>query len=77
MHKAEAKAFFQTATETFPQAHTRLYTTGDHANEATLQELQAAGLEEIRFSIRMHDLAKGHRLTFERIALAKQVTSLS
>ena len=72
LHKAEATAFFQTATDVFPQAHTRLYTTGDHANEATLQELQAAGLEEIRFSIRMHDLAKGHRLTFERIALAKQ-----
>ncbi len=73
LHKAEAAAFFQTATETFPQAHTRLYTTGDQANEATLRELQAAGLEEIRFSIRMHDLAKGHRLTFDRIALAKQV----
>jgi pyruvate formate-lyase activating enzyme-like uncharacterized protein len=72
LHKAEAAAFFQTAAEAFPQAHTRLYTTGDHANETTLQELQAAGLKEIRFSIRMHDLAKGHRLTFERIALAKQ-----
>ena len=72
LHKAEATAFFQTATDTFPQAHTRLYTTGDHANEATLQQLQEAGLEEIRFSIRMHDLAQGHRLTFERIALAKQ-----
>ncbi len=72
LHKAEAAAFFHTATEVFPQAHTRLYTTGDHANEAALQELRAAGLEEIRFSIRMHDLAKGHRLTFDRIALAKQ-----
>ncbi|MAT98646.1 MAG: radical SAM protein [Anaerolineaceae bacterium] len=76
LHKAEANAFFHTASEIFPQAHTRLYTTGDHANEATLQELKAAGLEEIRFSIRMHDLAKGHRLTFERIALAKQYISI-
>jgi pyruvate formate-lyase activating enzyme-like uncharacterized protein len=72
LHKAETAAFFQTAADIFPQAHTRLYTTGDHANEATLQQLQAAGLEEIRFSIRMHDLARGHRLTFERIALAGQ-----
>ena len=72
LHKAAASAFFQTAADAFPQAHTRLYTTGDHANEATLRELQAAGLEEIRFSIRMHDLTKGHRLTFERIALAKE-----
>lgn len=72
LHKAEATAFFQMATDTFPEAHTRLYTTGDHANEATLQALKDSGLEEIRFSIRMHDLAKGHRLTFERIALAKQ-----
>lgn len=72
LHKAEAAAFFQTATAAFPEAHTRLYTTGDHANEATLQQLQAAGLEEIRLSIRMHDLAKGHRLTFDRLALARQ-----
>ena len=72
LHKAEATAFFQTASDMFPEAHTRLYTTGDHANEATLQKLQAAGLAEIRFSIRMHDLTKGHRLTFDRIALAKQ-----
>jgi uncharacterized protein len=72
LHKAEATGFFQTATAAFPEAHTRLYTTGDHANEATLQQLQAAGLEEIRLSIRMHDLAKGHQLTFERLALAKQ-----
>ncbi|MFO7681789.1 MAG: radical SAM protein [Chloroflexota bacterium] len=72
LHKAETAVFFQTATDAFPQAHTRLYTTGDHADEATLQQLQAAGLQEIRLSIRMHDLAKGHRLTFERLALAKQ-----
>ncbi len=72
LHMVETVAFFQTAAAVFPQAHTRLYTTGDHANEETLQQLQAAGLEEIRFSIRMHDLARGHRLTFERIALAKQ-----
>lgn len=72
IHKQEATDFFQTATAAFPEAHTRLYTTGDHANEATLQQLQAAGLEEIRLSIRMHDLANGHRLTFDRLALAKQ-----
>ncbi len=72
LHKDEAADFFQTATATFPEAHTRLYTTGDHANEATLQQLKAAGLAEIRLSIRMHDLAKGHRLTFERLALARQ-----
>ena len=72
LHKTETAVFFQTATDAFPQAHTRLYTTGDHANEATLQQLKATGLQEIRFSIRMRDLAKGHHLTFERIALAKQ-----
>lgn len=72
LHKAETMAFLQTAATVFPQAHTRLYTTGDHADKSTLQQMQAAGLAEIRFSIRMHDLYKGHRLTFDRIALARQ-----
>ena len=72
LFKPQALAFFAYAREHFPKAHTRLYTSGDHADEQTLKQLREAGLDEIRFSIRMHDLEKGHRLTFERIALAKQ-----
>lgn len=71
LHRAESLAFFNAARRHFPGAHTRLYTTGDHANEALLAELRDTGLAEIRFSIRMHDLARGHRHTLERIALAR------
>jgi pyruvate formate-lyase activating enzyme-like uncharacterized protein len=72
LFKQETFNFFRTASLLFPQAHTRLYTCGDHADEATLQELKSAGLAEIRFSIRMHDLEKNHRHVFERIALARK-----
>lgn len=71
LHKPETIAFFQYAKEHFPETHTRLYTCGDHADAATLDDLQRAGLDEIRFSIRMHDLDRGHLHTFERIAEAK------
>lgn len=72
LHKAEAVRFFQTARRLYPKSYLRLYTSGDHADEAILEQLRDSGLDEIRFSIRMHDLARGHRLTFERIALARQ-----
>lgn len=72
VHKEETVAFFEAADKHFPAGHTRLYTTGDQANEKLFQRLQTAGLQEIRFSIRMHDLARGRRHTLERIALARE-----
>jgi pyruvate formate-lyase activating enzyme-like uncharacterized protein len=72
LHKDEAIAFFAQATAAFPRAYKRLYTCGDHADRSVLARLAEAGLEEIRFSIRMHDLEKGHRHTLDRIALAKE-----
>lgn len=71
LHKQETVDFFTYATAHFPRTHSRLYTTGDHANEATLEALRDSGLKEIRFSIRMHDLARGHRHTLDRIAAAR------
>ncbi len=73
LHQPEALAFFRAAREKFPDVHTRLYTTGDHLTPELAADLRDAGLNEIRFSIRLHDLAHGHRTTFERIALAKGV----
>lgn len=72
LYKEEAVRFFTTARQHYPRSHTRLYTSGDHADASTLAQLREAGLDEIRFSIRMHDLARGHRHTFERIAEARQ-----
>lgn len=72
LHSREAIEFFQYAKQVFPEAYTRLYTSGDHIDTDILQSLKDAHLDEIRFSIRMHDLAKGRIFTLERIRLAKQ-----
>ncbi len=72
LHKEEAVEFFKAASEKFSEAYTRLYTTGDQLTPDLARELRDAGLDEIRFSIRMRDLEKGHRHTFDRIALAKE-----
>lgn len=70
LFKEEAYRFFEHAHKLYPASRTRLYTSGDHIDRATLESLQESGLKEIRFSIRMHDLAKGHRETYDKIALA-------
>jgi pyruvate formate-lyase activating enzyme-like uncharacterized protein len=72
LYKDETYHFFEHARKLYPQAYTRLYTSGDHVDRPALQSLQAAGLKEIRFSIRMHDLAKGNRRTFDNISLARE-----
>jgi pyruvate formate-lyase activating enzyme-like uncharacterized protein len=72
LFKEQTTAFFNFARTHFTKTYNRLYTSGDQADAQTLQNLAEAGLDEIRFSIRMHDLEKGHRLTFDRIELAKQ-----
>ena len=71
LYKEDACAFFQHAKELFPQTYTRLYTSGDHIDEELLAQLRDAGLDEIRFSIRLHDQEKGIQYTLDRIGLAK------
>ena len=63
LYKEEAIRFFQEARQGFPGVYTRLYTCGDHVDRQTLQALKDADMDEIRFSIRMQDLAKGQRHT--------------
>jgi pyruvate formate-lyase activating enzyme-like uncharacterized protein len=72
LYKEQAAGFFQTAQQVYPKSYLRLYTSGDHADRATLEQLRDSGLDEIRLSIRMHDLAGGHRLTFDRLRLARE-----
>ncbi len=72
LHKAEAVAFFAHGREQFPQAHSRLYTSGDLADEATLRDLGAAGLQEIRFSARVHDSQESLRGLLATMATAKR-----
>lgn len=72
LYKEESVAFFEHAHELFPDAYLRLYTSGDHIDEDILTQLKAAHLDEIRFSIRLHDQEQGIRYTLDRIRLAKQ-----
>ena len=71
LHKEKTIEFFKYAQSHFPETYTRLYTCGDHIEAKTLEALKDAGLQEIRFSIRMHDFEKGQRSVFDHIALAK------
>jgi pyruvate formate-lyase activating enzyme-like uncharacterized protein len=70
LHKQDVLACFRYASEEFPQTYTRLYTCGDHVDQETLGQLKDVGLDEIRFSIRMHDLEKSKRHTLEQISIA-------
>ncbi|MGB3715226.1 MAG: radical SAM protein, partial [Candidatus Promineifilaceae bacterium] len=72
LHKDETVDCFEYAREKFPDTYQRLYTCGDQADEAILERLSAAGLDEIRFSIRMHDLEKGHQHTLDRSAMVRE-----
>lgn len=72
LHPQETVAFCRAARERFPEAHTRLYTAGDHVDREILGRLQEAGLQEIRFSVRAHDGENGRRHTYRQIALARE-----
>lgn len=72
LHKEQTLAFFGDAHKMFPGVYTRLYTSGDHAESATLEGLKESGLQEIRFSIRVEDSEQARRHTLERIAEAKK-----
>lgn len=67
LHKEETIRFFETARSLFPNSRIRLYTSGDHLDQATLEALKQSGLDEIRLSIRMHDLDKGQRHTYKQL----------
>ncbi|HHX51561.1 MAG TPA: radical SAM protein [Clostridia bacterium] len=70
VHKNQVISFFQQSRRYFPDAHTRLYTNGDLVDRSILQKLQEAGLDEIRFSIRLEDSLDMRLETLKRINLA-------
>lgn len=72
LHKEKTIDFFTYARDNFPDVYTRLYTCGDQIDEPTLKALQEAGLQEIRFSIRMHDSEQGLQHIYDRISLARE-----
>ena len=72
LFKPETIEFFLVANEKFPTAYKRLYTCGDHLDEATAQALKDARVDEIRFSIRMFDSETARRHTLDMMALVKR-----
>ena len=72
LFKPETIQFFEQARSTFPKSYTRLYTCGDHLERETLEALRAAGMNEIRFSIRVEDSPNARRHTLDQIALARE-----
>ena len=72
LHLQEAIDFFRHAKESFPDAHSRLYTCGDFIDDESLYALKEAGLDEIRFSIRLHDRLESQQETLDRIALSME-----
>lgn len=70
LHREDTIAFFRHAREKFRRAHTRLYTSGDLLDQDLLQDLKDAGLDEIRFSIKLEDSPARREKVYERIALA-------
>ena len=69
----EACTFFTEARHDNPNAHLRLYTSGDQLTPALLEQLRAAGLDEIRFSIKLDDAPESQQRTWDNIRAAVDV----
>lgn len=72
LHKDEAVSFFELAQQITPNTFTRLYTAGDLLTEELLKQLQKAGLDEIRISIKMEDPLKRRQRVLDKVALAQK-----
>ncbi|MEG0016794.1 MAG: radical SAM protein [Gordonibacter sp.] len=70
LHEADVLAFLERAGQLYPAAHTRLYTSGYGIDEGSLGRLTEAGLDEIRFSIKLEDDDRERDELRGRIALA-------
>ena len=68
----ETCAFFERAGELFPQAHLRLYTSGDLLDEGRIARLASCGLDEIRFSVKQDDPEPLLEKVLSNMALAQK-----
>jgi pyruvate formate-lyase activating enzyme-like uncharacterized protein len=71
LHKDETAEFFRTVQRLYPDAYTRLYTSGAFLDEGFLAVLADAGLDEIRFSVKTDDPPAAQRRLFELMRLAR------
>lgn len=70
LHPEALLAFVRCAKELYPGVHVRVYTSGDLLTDELLDELAAAGLDEIRFSVKPEEPAVGREQVLARIAAA-------
>lgn len=70
LHFDETRAFFEKARDLYPNAHTRLYTSGFELDAARMDALRESGLREIRFSIKLEDSEAERRAVEERMRIA-------
>jgi len=73
LHKPETERFFVNVQSLYPDAYTRLYTSGAFLDEEYLHILANAGLDEIRFSIKTEDPIDVLEETFKRIEMARKI----
>ncbi|MBW5407673.1 radical SAM protein [Morganella morganii] len=73
LFRQESIRFFETVQEKLPGVHTRLYTAGDPLDRNTALALAAAGLKEVRFSIKIDDPPEKIEKVLSRIALARDI----
>ncbi len=64
--------FLDRARELFPEAHKRMYTSGDLLTEEAAERLRDAGLDEIRFSVKDDDTEEQQAKVLAAMRLAKQ-----
>jgi uncharacterized protein len=70
LYENDACAFFAQARRENPSAHLRLYTSGDQLTRELLEKLRDAGLDEIRFSIKLDDSSDKQQRTLDHLKLA-------
>lgn len=72
LHKEEMIEYFRTAKRYWPQVSMRLYTSGDLLDEPMAHALAQAGLEEIRFSLKLEDDPAVMEKVYAAMELAKR-----
>lgn len=71
LYPEETLAFVRHARELSPQGHVRLYTSGAQVAPSFMEELSQAGLDEIRFSVKLDEPAECQQRTFELMRAAQ------
>lgn len=69
LHADESVAFFERARAYYPGAYLRLYTSGSPFGEDILVRLEGAGLDEIRFSVKLDEPPAAVEKTLDRMRM--------